>query len=49
MNRKLFAKLKFDIEEFLRLIKKGAKGTYGEIDIVINIDDPYVFKNGNKQ
>jgi len=50
MNRKLFAKLNFNIEEFPKPnYKKGKKGVYGEIDIVINIDDPYVFKNGNKQ
>ena len=45
--RKLFGKLKFNIEEFPKPnYVKGKKGTYGEVDIVVNIDDPKVFSNG---
>ena len=48
--RKLFGKLKFNIEEFPKPnYYKGKKGTYGEVDVVINVDDPKVFSNGNKQ
>ena len=48
--RKLFGKLKFNIEEFPKPnYVKGKMGTYGEVDVVINIDDPKVFRNGNKQ
>ena len=49
MSRKIFAKLKFDIEKYPKTnYYKGKKGTYGEIDIVINVDDPYEFPNGGK-
>ena len=49
MSRKIFAKLKFDIEKYPKPnYYKGKKGTYGEIDIVINVDDPYEFPNGGK-
>jgi len=49
MSRKIFGKLKFNIEEFPKPnYVKGKKGTYGEVDMVISIDDPYEFKNGNK-
>tara|TARA_R100000231_G_C5284618_1_gene152697 strand:+ start:269 stop:646 length:378 start_codon:yes stop_codon:yes gene_type:complete len=49
MSRKIFAKLNFNIEQYPKdNWTKGKKGTYGDIDIVINIDDPHVFENGNK-
>jgi len=50
MSRKIFMKLKFDIEKFPKeKFYKGKKGTYGELDIVLNLDDPYVqqFDDGN--
>ena len=50
MSRKIFGKLNFNIEQYPKdNWVKGKQGTYGEVDIIINIDDPHVFSNGNKQ
>tara|TARA_R100001163_G_scaffold10903_1_gene10012 strand:- start:78 stop:464 length:387 start_codon:yes stop_codon:yes gene_type:complete len=50
MSRKIFMKLRFDIEKFPKeKYYKGKKGTYGELDIVLSVDAPYVkqFDDGN--